>query len=274
MFFYNFAGFFVKYYLNNLKNKMRLIIVFVVTFLFGNQSISCQTVDSIFLSDYRIDPARKGELSVEVDNLTFFKNNECNSSFQKGYTLPGFWLQLKSVYQPLSHLKIETGVHSLWFWGTNRYPAYAYKDIATWNGKENLYKVHVLPYFRAHLKVSRNLYFVMGNIYGGANHGIMEPLYNPELNLTSDPESGMQLLYDSKFFDFDFWLDWQSFIFKNDTHNEAFVSGFSSKIKANDENSKFHVYFPVQNIIQHKGGELDTVSGVYTTLNAAIGAGF
>ena len=258
---------------NRERGEMRWIIVCTLFFLLGNQLINCQTIDSLFSSDCSIDVARKGELSVEVDNLSFFKDNEDNSSFQEGYTLPGFWLQLKAAYQPLSDLRIEAGFHSLWFWGTNRYPAYTYIDLPTWNGKENSHNVHVLPFLRANIAVSSKLNFVMGNIYGGSNHGLIEPLYNPELNLTSDPEAGMQLLFNSRFLNFDMWLDWQSFIYKNDTHHEAFLYGISARIKVNDENSRFHVYFPVQNLIQHHGGEIDTLSGVYTTLNSSIGAG-
>lgn len=35
---------------------------------------------------------------------------------------------------------------------------------------------------------------ILGNIYGGSNHGLIAPLYNPELNLTADPETGFQVL--------------------------------------------------------------------------------
>jgi hypothetical protein len=252
---------------------MRSIVVFTIILLLVNQLAIGQTINNIFMSYSRIDSSRTGELSIEVDNLTFFKNNEYNSNFQKGYTLPGFWLQLKGVHLPFNNLKIEVGAHSLWFWGANHYPTYAYRDIATWSGKENSHEVHISPYFRAHFKISKNWDFVMGNIYGGANHQLIDPLYNPELNLISDPETGMQLLFNSRFFDFDMWLDWQIFIFKNDTHHEAFLYGLSSRIKANNENSRFHVYFPLQNLIRHKGGEIDTLGGVSTIMNSSIGAG-
>jgi hypothetical protein len=187
--------------------------------------------------------------------------------------MPGLWLQVKSVYQPFNNLKIEAGAHSLWFWGASLYPVYTYRNIASWSGKENSHITHISPYFRAHFAVSKKLDFVMGNIYGGANHRLIDPLYNPELNLMSDPETGLQLLFSSGLLDFDMWLDWQSFIFKNDMHNEAFLYGFSSKIKANSENSRFHAYFPVQNLVQHEGGEIDTLGGVFTTVNSSVGAG-
>jgi hypothetical protein len=258
-------------YLN--KKEMRFITVFTVVFLLGHQLIIGQTLNDAFMSYSRIDSLHTGELSVEVDNLTFFKNNEYNSDFQKGYTLPGFWLQLKGVYQPFNNLKIEAGAHSLQFWGASHYPVYAYRDIAAWSGKENSRGTHISPYLRVHFAISKNWDFVMGNIYGGANHQLIDPLYNPELNLTSDPETGLQLLFSSRFLDFDTWLDWQSFVFRNDTHNEAFLYGLSSKIRANDENSRFHVYFPVQSTVRHEGGEIDTLGGVFTTVNASAGAG-
>lgn len=65
-------------------------------------------------------PDRSGkerELSVEFDNLSFFKDDEYTGSFMKGYTLPGLWLQAKAVYYPLEMLKLEAGVHLQRFWG-------------------------------------------------------------------------------------------------------------------------------------------------------------
>ena len=75
---------------------------------------------------------KEGELSVEFDNLSFFKDDEYTGSFMKGYTLPGLWLQAKAVYYPLEMLKLEAGVHLQRFWGANRYPNMAYQDIAHW----------------------------------------------------------------------------------------------------------------------------------------------
>jgi hypothetical protein len=251
-----------------------VLAIAIVSFIFDNQTINSQTVDNLFISYNRLDSSNQGSLAIEFDNMTFFKNNEYNTTFQKGYTLPGFWIQVKMDYQPLSNLKIEAGIHSLWFWGTNRYPDYAYKNLPQWNGEENSNTVHLLPYFRAHLSLSKNFDFVMGNIYGASNHRLIEPLYNPELNLTSDPETGTQLLFNSKLFDGDLWVNWQSFIYDLDNHKEAFVSGLSSKFKINDKNSKIHAYIPIQALIQHRGGEIDTLSGdVETMINYALGVG-
>ena len=85
-------------------------------------TLYAQIPDRVFKTDFRIDPEKKGELSVEFDNLSFFKDDEYTGSFMKGYTLPGLWLQAKAVYYPLEMLKLEAGVHLQRFWGANRYP--------------------------------------------------------------------------------------------------------------------------------------------------------
>lgn len=110
----------------------------------------------------------------------------------------------------------------------------------------------MLPYFRAQMALSDHVNIVLGNIYGASNHNLIEPLYNPELNLTCDPEAGLQLLYDSKAFDLDVWVNWQSFIFREDVHQEAFTVGISSRVKYNDPASRFHFYTPVQGLVQHR----------------------
>lgn len=234
-----------------------------------------QISTQVYEDNRTISPDNKGALSVEIDNITFFKNNEYDGNIMKGYTLPGFWLNGKATYQPLTNVKLEAGIHTRYYHGTKQYPAYAYQDIAKWNPDSYQSGIRLLPFFRAHVVLSEHFDIIMGNIYGGANHRLIEPLYNPELNLTADPESGAQILYNSRFFDADLWVNWQSFIFKNDTHQEAFTFGFASRIKYNNPQSTVHFYSPIQLLAQHRGGEIDTltVGSVQTMTNAAIGVG-
>lgn len=233
-----------------------------------------QLAEKLYATDSEIDSLRKGQLSVDVDNLSFFTNNEFNSTVRKGYTLPGFWLQLKAVYHPLSNLKLEAGVHSIWFWGTTKYPAFAYKGMATWGGQDYAHNVHVLPFYRVHLALSKNVNVILGNLYGRSSHRLIEPLYNPELSLTSDPEHGVQLLYRTKWMDLDGWVDWMTYIYNLDTKQEAFIAGVSARLKANAPESRWHVYFPVQGLAHHKGGEIDaTDENIQTVMNGALGVG-
>jgi hypothetical protein len=141
---------------------------------------------------------------------------------------------------------------------------------------------------------------VLGDIYGGANHGLVEPLMNPEVNLTQDPEMGFQLLLDLPRYHLDAWINWQSFIFREDNHQEAFTVGFSQRIglfssssnsspgtlrsatsfvpsvatMASSSAPSLSLYLPIDVLIQHRGGEIDdTDMGAQTIDNAAIGLG-
>ncbi|MCL3849982.1 MULTISPECIES: hypothetical protein [Parabacteroides] len=255
---------------------MKIIgICLVLAGLLAIQTASAQIPERVFKSDHRIDPDKKGQLSVELDNISFFKDNEYTGSIMKGYSLPGLWVQPKVTFYPLSNIKLEVGAHMLRYWGATKYPSLAYQDIATWKGNQFQHGFHVLPFFRAQVALSDHVNIVLGDIYGGANHNLIEPLYNPELNLTADPEAGLQLLYDSRRFDFDVWVNWESFIFHEDTHQEAFTVGLSARYKLNNPESRFHFYVPLQGLAQHRGGEIDTIytNSVQTLMNGAIGAG-
>ncbi|OUO51550.1 hypothetical protein B5F77_10260 [Parabacteroides sp. An277] len=234
-----------------------------------------QVGERVFREESRLDSLRKGELSIELNSLSFFKDDEYAGGFQKGYSLPGFWLQPKLTYQPLKNLRLELGAHLLRYWGATTYPCYAYHDIAEWSGEQYQRGFHALPWFRAEAALSDRFRIVLGDIYGRVSHGLAEPLYNPELNLMADPEAGVQLLYVSRRFELDVWVDWRSFIFREDTHQESFVVGLSSEIKLNAETSPWHFYLPVQALAQHRGGEIDTIytHSVQTLVNGAIGAG-
>lgn len=238
-------------------------------------SVTAQINESVFQSAAAIDSSSVGELRFELDNVNFFKDDEFAGGFQKGYTLPGFWIQPKLVYFPLKNIKVELGAHLLHYWGAKKYPCYAYHDIAKWSGSQYHKGFHALPWFRAQVDFSRRFSLVLGDIYGVANHQLIEPLYNPEMNLMADPEAGVQLLYNSSRFFLDVWVNWQSFIFREDTHQEAFIIGLSSKINLNDPSAKVNVYLPVQLMAQHRGGEIDTIytNSVQTLMNGALGLG-
>lgn len=244
-------------------------------FLVAVFSLQAQTGEALYRSDYRIAPEQERQLSIEMDNLNFFRNNEYAGRMIKGYTLPGFWAQAKAVYHPLRTVRLEAGFHAFVYHGAYKYPATAYQDIARWKGNQYQTGIRLLPWFRTQAMLSEQVTVVLGNIYGAANHRLPELLYNPELNLTADPETGLQLLLDTRSFEADVWVNWQSFIFQTDTHQEAFTFGLSSRIKFNRPEARFHLYAPFQALIQHRGGEIDTITvrSVQTLTNAAVGIG-
>lgn len=220
-----------------------------------------------------IDPAENSTLSLAIDNISFFKDNEFEGEQAKGYSLPGLWLEPRIVYQPLDNIRLEAGIHATIFHGANKYPCYAYHDIGAWKGNQYQHGAHVLPFFRAQAALG-NFTIVLGDIYGGANHQVMEVLMNPEVNLTQDPEKGFQLLWQRRHYQMDAWLNWQSYIFNGDTHQEAFTIGLHQNICLNAPEANVHWYMPIDILAQHRGGEQDiTDTGVQTLTNGGVALG-
>lgn len=243
-----------------------------------------------------IDSTAVGTLGLEVDALAFFKDNEFDGDVVKGYSLPGFRVQPRLTYTPLREVRLEAGLHATVFEGANKYPAYVFHDIAHWKGNQYQHGAHVLPFFRAeaHLggptaarpqgRPSRTT-VVVGDIYGGATHQLVQPLYNPELLLTDDPEAGAQVLVERKRWRSDVWVNWQSYIYEEDTHQEAFTVGWTQHLgtpttgaRSRSAGSGCSYWgMPLQIVVQHRGGEQDVPAlnlGVQTIANGAVGVDY
>ena len=224
-------------------------------------------------SPYRLDSSNVRSLRVELESISFFRDNEFSSRLADGYSLPGLWVQPKLTFMPLRQIKLELGLQALIFNGANRYPNYVYHDISVWKGNQYTKGAHLLPWFRAQADF-RRLSVVLGNIYGGQNHGLIEPLFNPETNLSQDPEMGLQLLWDLPRLHADVWLNWQSYIFREDTHQEAFTVGTTWRVLFNAPESRLHWFLPVQLVCQHRGGEQNIEHrSVETIYDGSVGVG-
>jgi hypothetical protein len=214
-------------------------------------------------------------LNLRVDNLNFFKNNEYRHDRQMGYTLPGFRIIPKLQYKINENIFLEGGLSLLRYFGSEQYPCYSYSDISLWKANNYHKGFHIMPFFRAQFSLKDNFKLVFGNLHSLDNHKLIAPLYNPEHVLCSDLEQGVQMLFNSKHFFADIWINWQSFIFKTDTHQEVFSFGVSSQLKKEFLNDKLKIYIPIQMVLNHKGGELDTLIkyDIETLSNFAIGLG-
>lgn len=257
-----------------LEHMSKSTIVLLSLLLSLSNELHAQIEQDVFTASTRLEENGKGKLMLHVDNLNFFQNNEFKT-LTDGYSLPGLWIQPRLVFYPLENLKIEAGMHMLYYNGASRYQTGTYIKFPEYQNNEDK-RVHIRPFFRAHL-ASKNQMFhlILGNLYGGSTHRLIEALYNPELNLTADPESGMQVLFKSKYFDADAWIDWQSFIFKNDNHRERFVLALSSNLKLNAPQKAVNWYMPIQIVGQHIGGEVQTspYHGISSLANLGIGIG-
>lgn len=236
-------------------------------------SASAQLWERLTDTPVRIDTNEVQTLRLEVDNISFFRDNEYKSKLTKGYSLPGLWVRPTLQYTPHKAIRLEAGFHALVFNGANKYPCYAYHDIGTWKGDQYQSGAHILPWFRAQVELGC-VDLVFGNIYGGELHQLMTPLWNSETNLSQDPEMGIQVRWANRFLQSHTWLNWQSYIFEEDTHQEAFTIGSSWRFLLNNPEASTHWYVPLQIVAHHRGGEQDTTHlGTQTLTNFAAGVG-
>jgi len=250
--------------------KTYIIVCFFYLFSLG---MSAQTpVESLFTDNYTIGAKYDGTLGLCIDNINFLHNIETDGDILKGYTLPGFRIRPRLVYYPTSIIKMEAGLSLLKFWGAEKYPNYAYQDISEWKADTYQYAFHILPFFRVQIQPVPQLNIVLGNIYGGENHRLIAPLYNYELNMTADPETGAQIIYNSRYAHIDAWVNWETFTFKNEMSNEVVDFGVSSCFHITDPKSFFYAGIPVQALMIHRGGEIDGIGNeVFTFSNGSTG---
>jgi hypothetical protein len=205
-----------------------------------------------FLITHTPDANHPKSLYLKFENTGFFKNNEFESFLVDGYTLTGNWIRPRLVYQPMENLRLELGWHYLRFNGTEK-------------------ATHSLPWFSARIRFLNNWQFILGNLRNNNNHSLIKPIWEPERFITDKPEAGFQIIHHSRPFHFDGWLNWEQFIFEGDPFQEHFTAGISSGISL-FRSKKITLSLPLQVLIHHQGGEIDTSPlRVQTLTNTAAG---
>jgi hypothetical protein len=231
--------------------RLILLIFFVPVGLF---SVRAQDFfQSTLLSTPALWEADSNRLSLKVDMVGFFKNNEYFSPVAEGQTLPGTSFALALGYQLADRFKTEMGVYFVSYSG--------HRPL------ENLY-----PFVRLQYAFTPHLNLVMGNLYGGVNHRLIEPLYQWERHFTAKPESGLQMILNTNRWFADVWIDWQHFIQRGDPVHEVLAFGTSVAGRLTGDNSPVSISIPMQLLIHHKGGQINVYDepGVVLT-NAATG---
>ena len=253
--------------------KIRQFILFVVSLWSSTASFAWAQADSTFVeaADSNVHALR---LRIGAD--AFFIDNEYNSPTFKGYTLPGVRVRPVLTYDPLKDIHLELGAEALFFHGARHYPNYAYHDISSWKGHQYTSGLHVIPWFRTDASIGPAT-FTLGALHQRDTgfHDLALPLYNPECSYSADPEMGIEGRIKVSHYTLDAWVDWQSFIYKGDTHQEAFTGGVTQSIHFTPDAKKkegLSVSMPLQVLFQHRGGEIDnTHTGAQTLCNLGGG---
>lgn len=224
--------------------KVGLFFLLIISFVFWSNTIFAQQ-----------DSIQNNSLFLTIDNLNFLKNNEYSNNIADGYTLIGSQLHPKVSFYPHPKAKLELGLFGLTYAGLNQY----HKIIPTFT----------FSYFM------ENAQFNIGSYYDENNHKLIAPLMTDERNLDERViENGLQYLYKIKNFEIDTWLNWEHFIFRNDTKNEEFVLGLNA-IYSPIQKNNWQLDISLQNLFYHRGGQINTDKlesrNVFTMRHSALG---
>ena len=112
--------------------------------------------------------------------------------------------------------------------------------------------------------------FSIGNLYARNNHNLIEPIMASEKILTSGVlENGVEYIFDNNNVNFDFWLNWENYIKKNDNDREVFTLGVSGSVLLLKQ-KKHEISLPVQFIYYHKGGQINKKYRVENNLDSIL----
>lgn len=205
---------------------------------------------------------------LRVDGQHFFVDNEYFGRRIEGYTLPGFRLTPKIIWEIGDRLTLQGGASWLHYWGAHSYPAtMSYGVLPDYSDTSAL--AHVVPWMQARLMLTKGLELTLGSL-DASQHGLPFPLYNPERQYAADPEQGLQLTAWGNWGEAEVWVDWREFIWNNSPRQERFTLGVSGKLEA--ASGKWTFSLPLHFLAQHVGGQiLATTTPIQNNFNAAGG---
>jgi len=214
--------------------------------------LDAQTLTDLNYHYKDLDTSEVKNLDFRVESMSFFHNTEYMGDIVDGYTWTGAWLRPKLSYTFSDKLKLEVGGHFL---------RYHSRDDFT----------VVRPWFSAQYQMFPKMKAIFGNLNLNRNQGLVKQLWEPERIMTDAPREGVQFIYESKYFEMQNWMSWEQFILRGDPFQEHFTFGLSGSGQI-FPNSGLRIHIPLQLLVYHQGGEIDSSPlGVVTHYNYATG---
>lgn len=225
--------------------------LFTLLLFFMSMNVYAQINNELLEQHITIADSNAEQISLSVENRNFFKNNEYFGDLVTGYTLMGTQLSAQLAYQAGEHIRLQGGVYMVSDFGNNTIRKIS--PVIT-------------------LKMQKNGYSLLfGSLEGNVSHRLIEPMLNYERYITHNIENGVQIKIDRKRIWSDTWMNWEVMQYLNSNFQEQFSVGHSSQIHLID-NDKFKLDLPIQALITHRGGQIDTVNTPLESIaNAAIG---
>ncbi|WP_439881392.1 hypothetical protein ACSX1A_19960 [Pontibacter sp. MBLB2868] len=238
---------------------MRIFSLFaLIIALFCSRLASAQLHNDALLQTMPVKPENANEIRFGLYALGFSKNNEYFNKIADGYTLFGYQLNPKLIYQPAPFVRIDAGVF-LW----KDFGSSGYQDIA--------------PTFSA-IIAKENWKLIFGTLEGSLSHGYIEPLYDFERVINNRLENGLQYRLQTHAVNLDTWLDWAHMLYRGEDDQERINGGAVVAIKLLEQegrgnlNDSLRLTLPVQFTAQHRGGQIDASElPLLTVVNMAVG---
>lgn len=192
-------------------------------------------------------------ISVSYSTLSYFRDYEYfKNNIQTGSTYFGTWHYPRLVIQPNKWLKLEAG-------------ALLQKEFGD-QGPQKAKALFSLQFMQ------KNWRILFGALESNLSHQLVEPLMGYDRIIERPVEEGFQVKYNSKHVMTDIWLDWELRQTVNSNYPEELTGGLSFAYTFTEPGKPWQVKLPVQVIMPHKGGQLDTNYTIVTTvMNSAVG---
>ena len=214
-------------------------------------AISINTNAQDYVGTKLLRDSSNHELYFRFENTEFIRNRELYSEFTEGFVNFGFMAKPSLEYYFTPNTRINVGVYVMKF-----------------SGRDNF--TQAIPILSIQQRFLKNFSLVLGSIYSTNTHNLDEPIFKMDNYYLDNIEYGMQLLFNNRFLDADFWINWEQHILKNDPFQEKFQMGFSSKLKFGNES--FGLEIPLQLLTLHKGGQIDASDDpAVSVFNASTG---
>ena len=221
--------------------------LFYILLLLVATSTLAQYNDLLTTNDLNKIPAKN--LVLNVDNLSFIKDNEYFNLIADGYTLLGNQSEVSLIWQAHQNYSLTGGLYALKYFGTP--------------GFEPL-----VPFVGLEIKKG-NSRFYFGKLYTADLHQLSGEIYAFERLLDQRRiEHGLQHRYKNEHWQTDTWLEWEQFIHKADKRRERLNFGQTTTFKQNFKQWELRV--PLQIYLQHRGGQINVRTGNNNVNNAVV----
>ncbi|WP_299825580.1 hypothetical protein [uncultured Pontibacter sp.] len=233
-------------------------LIFAITCLFSSGLCYGQLNNSVLAQTIPVKPENANEIRFGLYALGFSKNNEYFNKIADGYTLFGYHLNPKLIYQPAPTVRLDAGIF-LW----KDFGSSGYQDIS--------------PTFSVKF-LKENWSFTFGTLEGNLSHGYIEPLYDFERLMLNRLENGLQYKMNTHRVKIDAWLNWANMLYRGEDNQEQVdggaVTAFTLLEKEGRGNlaDSVKLTLPIQFTAQHKGGQIDASDlPLLTVVNVAVG---